>query len=167
MAEVLSPSALPRARPASNGRRPPGRFTIQERRAGDSNAAPRDARPLSGRCLHPDRFTLHRGRRRTRIPDTSRRPDRFPARDRHLTASSSEEGGRLERHGRSDRALVSSEAQGPAWFALRSAPRTRTGNTPGLDRVALPIGLERHVHASGYRVSNPGPSPWQGDALNP
>jgi hypothetical protein len=27
------------SRPASNGRLPPGRFTIQERRAGDSNAS--------------------------------------------------------------------------------------------------------------------------------
>jgi hypothetical protein len=111
--EVLSPSALPRAR------------------------------PLSGRRLPPDRFTLHRAEDGELESQGLATPTRVPDGDHHLAVSSPmAESGELESHGVT-RALVSSEARHPSRFTLRSAPRIRTEITQGLDLLALPIGLER------------------------
>jgi hypothetical protein len=53
------------------------------------------------------------------------------------------ESGRLERHAW-QRALVSSEAQDPAWFTLPgTVPGIRTRNLCGLSAAPLPVGLER------------------------
>jgi hypothetical protein len=72
------------------------------------------------------------------------------------------ESGAVEAHA-VRRALVSSEAQDPAWFTLPgSVPGIRTQITRGLNALALPIGLERHGVADQIGLAL---RPWQGRVL--
>jgi hypothetical protein len=113
MMEALSPRHLLVPRPASNVRRPPGRFTIQEQRAEvlSLSTLPR-ARPLSGRRPPPGGFTLQGRKTVDTIHKTLQAPTRFPGGDRAPAASSSVSGERSNRspHHRGC-ALVSSEAR--------------------------------------------------------
>ena len=89
--------------------------------------SPQGAHPGSSRGLHLGSFTIHE--RRTvdmihnacapiRFPDEAGTPARFILHERRAEKSN------LTAHGR---ALISSEAQDPAWFALPgTAPGART-----------------------------------------
>jgi hypothetical protein len=97
----------------------------------------------------------------------------------------------IRTHGRrcASRLAGGSRATTPGHLTMSTLPRIRTANARGLSPAALPIGLEGHQRGalchratgrhlaprrnsnprlfplSGYRGSNPGPSPRQGDAL--
>jgi len=68
------------SRPLQTGAcRPAGSPSKRGERA-TRTPAPYDARPLSGRCLHPGRFTLHARKTEKSNPSASRRPHGFQPR---------------------------------------------------------------------------------------